>query len=245
MKKKILALVLCIALIGAVAVQVSAEFTPSKTLQEDSVVEAVLVDKDGNEIEAEVEAVGPAATMAERAAFAKSSKPATMITPVSLAAEVTEDANVADKTQMAENGLTYEENELLVQVFDIVKESKTTEETLKTFGVDEEALAEVLPEGAKIADYEPAALFDVRANEAAQELIGEDGTFSVTAEVVGVKAGDEVVVISIAENDDEEAAEDAPELLGEVLESVVNDDSTVTFTATKNGPVLILVNPGK
>lgn len=258
MKKKIIALVLCalivIALvrctasIGDVAIRTSGKFTSSKTLHEDSIVVVVLENKDGEKVEAEIVVIGPDASAAERKGFANSDKPSIMITPVSTASMVLEkskDEKIADKNAVAEDGLTYVENEQLVKIFDIVKASTKTVKTLKIFGIKEKTVQEVIPKNAKVDDYQPAALFDVRVNEAALELMGEGGKFTVTVEVIGVKEGDEVVVISIVENDEAKVKEGAPELVGEILKAAVKEGGAVTFTASQNGPILVLVNPGK
>lgn len=245
MKNKIIAVALCVALLGAFAVQASAAFAPSKSLQEDTIVEVVLEDTTGKEVKAEVAIVAPDATGSARTDFAASKTAGIMITPVSKAVEVLEEVKDTGKTGVLKDGLTVEQNELLTRVFDTAKDSKDSAETLKNLGMEEDDYKDALPSGEKITDYEAAAAFDVRINDAARELVGKDGKFTVTAEVIGVKKGDKVIVISVTEEPDPNAKDNSTLLKGEVLPSSVSADGKVSFTAKDNGPVLILVNPAK
>lgn len=234
--------VLCIALsvvlviaLAAVAFAADDTFTGSKTLSTESISEVKPVDASGNTVDVTIEVVADTATEntpAARKQFKQNTSPAIMITSIAQATAANEAAKGTADDATTDSGLTVAENKELVEAYEAVKECKTTEEVLEAVKVK----AESLPEGVTIADYTPAAMFNIAVNDATVAAIGEDGAVELTTEIPGVAAGDEVVIIKLPAADEEE---------GTVLESKVNDDGKVTFKMIGSGNIMVLVNPGK
>lgn len=226
--KKLISIVLCFALLLALSTTAfAAEFTGSKTLVTDSITEVKATDADGKEVTVDFKVIPSEVTNTNRTSFKTDKTPAIMVTSVAQALEANEAAGNAADDKVTDSGLTVAENKTLAQVFDLVKESKTTEKLLTEVGLK--------ADGFVADDYAAASLFDVSMNDAAVEAIGENGKVALTVEVPGVKAGDEVVIVKLAA--------DGTAVTGEFLEAAVNADGTVTFTMVGTGPVLVLVKP--
>lgn len=237
--KKLVSIVLCFVLLMSLATTAfAAEFTGSKTLVKDSVTEVKPKDAEGNEVSAEIKVVVPDVTTGERQSFKNRNEAAVMITDIAQVMEsIEKEGDKAKDDKITKTGLTVAENKALAQVFETVKTTETTEKLMERVGVKAEDLAKVMPEGKTANDFAPAALFDVSMNEAAQKVIGENGSMEMKIAVPGIKAGDTILVMKLAA--------DGSVIEGEFLEAVVNEDGTITFTMVGSGPVLILVNPAK
>lgn len=237
--KKLISLVLCFMLLLSLSTTAfAAEFAPSKSLEKDTVTEVKPKDETGKEIETEIKVVAPEISTGDRQAFKKKNNPIVMVTGVDQAlAALEKEGEKAKDNKITDTGLTHAENKNIVQVFEKVKETETTEKLLEEVGIKAEDVAKAIPEGTKANDYAPAALFDVSMNEAAQKVIGENGSMEMKVAVPGVKAGDKILVMKLAA--------DGTVIEGEFLEAVVNEDGTVTFNMIGSGSVLILVNPAK
>lgn len=237
--KKLISLVLCFMLLLSLSVTAfAAEFTPSKSVEKDTVIEAVPKDETGKEIDTQIKVVAPEVDTGDRQAFKHKNEPIVLVTDVVQAMEAVEKEGEKTKDdKITDTGLTHAENKNIVQIFEKVKETESTEKLLEEVGIKAEDVLKAIPAGTKANDYIPAAMFDVSLNEAAQKVIGEKGSIQVKVSVVGVKAGDKILVMKLAA--------DGTVIEGEFLEAVVNEDGTITFTMIGSGPVLVLVNPTK
>lgn len=235
--KKLISIVLCIVLVLSLsATAFAAEFTGSKTLEKDTVTEAKPVDENGKEIDVEIKVVAPDVTTGDRQAFKNKNDPMVMVTGVDMAmAALEKEGDKAKDDKITDTGLTVAENKVLAETFKVVRETKTTSELLEKAGIKAEDVANAIPAGTKADDFAPAAMFNVSLNDAAVKAIGENGKVSMKVAVVGVKAGDKVLVMKLAA--------DGTVIEGEFLEAIVNEDGTITFTMIGSGPVLVLVNP--
>ena len=240
--KKIVAIVLCSALLFVLVATVSAaEFTASKTLVTDSITKAEVVDSTGKTVEAQIVSVASDVTDESRTNFKSSTKPTVMITSVAQAVKANETAgDAASGETVTDSGLTVAENAFLKRVYDVVKAEEKTDVLLESIGLSGAELAGVIPETDSLSDYTASALFDISMNQVALDLLGEDGKMVMDVQVPGVKAGDSVLVIKLSAAAETEAGDG--DLAGEVLEATVNADGSVSIAMVGFGPVLILVN---
>ncbi|MCD8131040.1 MAG: hypothetical protein LUE16_07150 [Lachnospiraceae bacterium] len=202
--------------------------------------------------------------------------PVIKITPVqeTQAASASHDESNAGKsfwekaTDYTSSGLTYSANEQTNLVYEAASKSENTESFLGKFdGLVEQVTetireliaatteeyqdaSDVPDEEVSVSDYSPLALFDVSANQAAKDAIGENGTVTLTVALDGAHEDSRMFGLHFKGEEDTEAAREALEndfdnaILNYDVEifAVTPGEGTATFTMSNSfSPVMIMI----
>ena len=230
MKKKIFTIVAVVALllVGTISVAAATNgFVPSVTAKEaPEVAEApVVVDKDGKETEVKLVVVKADAETAAKPEVLDQTVPALQVTPLK-----------AFLDEKIETGLTEEEDQFVVDLYDAMTEAGSIEKYVET--LDEKAVA--LPEKTELKDYKVSALFNLSATDALSEMLDENQKLEIKMEVPGIEKDTDVLVL-IFEVDEENSTADEQKLLCTAMDATIDKDGCLNVTLDRVGVMVILV----
>lgn len=230
MNKKIFAIVAVVALllVGTISVAAATNgFVPSVTAKEaPEVAEApVMVDKDGKETEVKLVVVKADAETAAKPEALDQTVPALQVTPLK-----------AFLDEKIETGLTEEEDQFVVDLYDAMTEAGSIEKYVET--LDEKAVT--LPEKTELKDYKVSTLFNLNATDALSEMLDEDQKLEIKMEVPGIEKDTDVLVL-IFEVDEENSTADEQKLLCTAMDATIDKDGCLNITIDRVGVMVILV----
>ena len=230
MNKKIFTIVAVVALllVGTISVAAATNgFVPSVTAKEaPEVAEApVMVDKDGKETEVKLVVVKADAETAAEPEALDQTVPALQVTPLK-----------AFLDEKIETGLTEEEDQFVVDLYDAMTEAGSIEKYVET--LDEKAVT--LPEKTELKDYKVSTLFNLTATDALSEMLDEDQKLEIKMEVPGIEKDTDVLVL-IFEVDEENSTADEQKLLCTAMDATIDKDGCLNITIDRVGVMVILV----
>lgn len=230
MNKKIFTIVAVVALllVGTISVAAATNgFVPSVTAKEaPEVAEApVAVDKDGKETEVKLVVVKADAETAAKPEALDQTVPALQVTPLK-----------AFLDEKIETGLTEEEDQFVVDLYDAMTEAGSIEKYVET--LDEKAVT--LPEKTELKDYKVSTLFNLTATDALSEMLDEDQKLEIKMEVPGIEKDTDVLVL-IFEVDEENSTADEQKMLCTAMDATIDKDGCLNITIDRVGVMVILV----